>query len=276
MRKPVGVNVYEDIKEIASLRRAFDALQDHVIITDENGNILYANRAVEAKTGFSISEVIFKSPGDLWGGKMPRDFYEKMWHTIKEEKKPFVGEVSNRKKDGTEYWQELHIAPILDEKGEVKFFIGIEPDITDRKRKEKFSGDFVSVVGHQLRDPLSAILWTLEWLSERGELKEDQRATFEEIYKQSRSLSDLITDLLLLARVGSMNQENENLDLLKEVERVIYHVKEKNPKVIFSLESEAGPCVIKTVKSFALQVFTNIIANAAEYCEKETGKFASS
>ncbi|MBI4250108.1 PAS domain S-box protein [Candidatus Uhrbacteria bacterium] len=106
----------EKNKEIGN---CFDAIDEHIVLTDANANIIYANKAVEKRTGYPITEIIGKNPGDLWGGNMPNKFYEKMWHRIKEEKISFVGEVKNRRKDGTEYWQELRIYPILDTSGEV-------------------------------------------------------------------------------------------------------------------------------------------------------------
>ena len=133
-RKPRTEDELQDLQiEILPLTEAFDLVTDHVVITDSEANILYANKGVEATTGFSHMEIIGKNPGDLWGGHMPKEFSEDMWHTIKTLKRPFQGEVENHNKDGDSYWQELRIFPILDHEGEVKFFIAIEPDITVRK-----------------------------------------------------------------------------------------------------------------------------------------------
>ena len=43
---------------VRSLSMGFEAVQDHVIITDPHGNIIYANQAVEKNTGFALSEVV--------------------------------------------------------------------------------------------------------------------------------------------------------------------------------------------------------------------------
>ena len=126
-------NLQEDID---ALKPGFDLIDDHVVITDIDGNIVYANYAVQRNTGFNPGEIVGKNPGILWGGNMPKDFYEKMWHRIKTEKKPFIGEVKNKKKDGAEYWQELRIYPVFDQRGDIKLFIGIEPNITARKSAE--------------------------------------------------------------------------------------------------------------------------------------------
>lgn len=126
----------ELMKEIEPLTGGFDLLSDHVVITDADGIILYANKAVEENTGFSKEELIGRNPGRVWGGQMPKEFYERMWRTIKTDKKPFVGEVKNVRKNGREYYQELRVFPVLDERGEVRVFIGIEPNITLRKQFE--------------------------------------------------------------------------------------------------------------------------------------------
>ena len=129
--------------EIRSLMEAFEFVGDHVVITDVNGNILYANKAVEDVTGFSHDEIIGKTPGDLWGGLMGKEFYEDMWHRIKTKKSAFRGEVQNRTKDGMLYWQQLRIFPIFGDDGEVRFFIGIEPDITIRKVLEEHQRQYI-------------------------------------------------------------------------------------------------------------------------------------
>lgn len=130
-------------EEITPLAQVFDLLDDHIIITDPDARIVYANYAVQKNTGYNPNEIIGKNPGELWGGNMPEEFYEKMWTTIKTDKRPFVGEVKNVRKDGTEYWQELRVYPIFDKYGDIKIFIGIEPNITARKiaeglQKKKF------------------------------------------------------------------------------------------------------------------------------------------
>ena len=128
-----GIGDAERLRQVAVLQQGFDVLNDPVVITDGDGTILYANRAMEQQTGFPAAEAIGKKPGILWGGNMPQEFYAEMWRTIKVEKRTFMGEVKNKRRDGTEYWQELHISPVLDQNGAVRFFIGIEPNITEKK-----------------------------------------------------------------------------------------------------------------------------------------------
>lgn len=197
-----------------------------------------------------------------------------MWHAIKVEKKPFVGEVQNKRKDGALYWQELHISPVLDREGTVRFFIGIEPNITDRKEKEKFREEFISIIGHQLRNPLLSIRWAIELLFRNGRLNEEDKKNLEAVYKENLSLADFVGDLLVLSRAGAGAPAETTFDLAQEIEKIIADVTVHHPRVKFSFRTEEHRFPLTADKSLALQVFSNILYNAAEYSEKDAGKVA--
>ena len=273
MRTPLSAADHEwKLKEVEKLKTAFDLLSDHVVITDENANILYANKGVERATGFSIAEAIGKNPADLWGGRMPKEFYEKMWQVIKIDKKAFVGEVKNVRKDGTEYWQEVHISPILDAQGEVKFFIGIEPDITTRKEREKFKEDFVSAVGHQLRNPLAAISWVMEDLLASDTLTEADKEKLRGVYREDKGLARFVGDLLVLARMDKGSLKAEPVALHDEITRAMEAVKQRYPAVALSFADVGDTTAIPMIKSLAMQVFLNIMHNAAEHADTQNGR----
>ena len=111
--------------EIAKFRVALDQSFDHMIITDVEGKILYANSAAEKLTGFSRLEMQGKTPA-LWGRQMPREFYDEFWDTIRRQKKPFEGVVKNKRKDGTPYQAQVRVTPVLDDKKRILYFIGVE------------------------------------------------------------------------------------------------------------------------------------------------------
>lgn len=125
------------LQEISPFIPGLDLVSDHVVITDPDARIIYANEAVRNQTGYDPKEVIGQNPGKFWGGNMPKEFYEKMWKTIKIDKKTFMGEIKNKRKDGTVYLQEIRISPILDESNNIKFFVAVEPNITESKKREE-------------------------------------------------------------------------------------------------------------------------------------------
>lgn len=99
--------------------------KEQIVVTDPNGIILFANNLTEIVTGYSLEEIIGKTPG-LWGGLMPEAFYKEMWRQIRDEKKTINTTVTNHRKDGSKYMANLRISPVLDVQGEVKFFVGVE------------------------------------------------------------------------------------------------------------------------------------------------------
>ena len=273
VRNPLSEeHLQQYIAVIRDVAFGFDRVADHVVITDPDGNIIYANKAVEKITGYSHEETIGKNPGDLWGGGMPQEFYEKMWRTIKIDKQPFTGEVKNKRKDGTEYWQEIHISPILWENGDVKFFIGIEPNITERKVKEKFKEEFVSILAHQLKAPLTAIRWMLDWLLAEGGLTPQQKEHIETVYGQNQGLINLISDLLIISRMSDTQRAEESIHLDDEISTIVTTARERFPHVSFSFEKKGTSFSYACNKTLALQVFTNIITNAAEYSDRNSGR----
>jgi len=122
--------------ELEKFQQAADASFDHIVITDPDGVMLYMNSSAEEITGYYKEESIGKTPGKLWGGQMSHEIYEKMWQTIKTDKSPYAGEITNKRKNGEKYLASIRISPILDKKGDVKFYVGVEQDITEEREAQ--------------------------------------------------------------------------------------------------------------------------------------------
>jgi PAS domain S-box-containing protein len=105
-------------------------VERQVLITDEVGTILYVNREVEKVTGYSAKEILGSRPS-LWGKQMSPAFYKDLWDQILVQKKAVAVEMTNRNKNGNLYKVVLRISPILNDKSEVEFFLGIETVLRD-------------------------------------------------------------------------------------------------------------------------------------------------
>lgn len=271
-----GLNLflrYKLLEEKTSLLRlAFSSTSQSIMVTTPEAEIIFINKSWEFMTGYSSDEVIGKKPNELWGGHMASDFYEKLWQVIKIEKKPFSGELDNIKKNGTQYWQESHITPILDEYGEIKFYMAIAREVTEKKQREQFHDEFLSIIGHQLRNPLISISWLIEWLSKSVNLTEEDQEKIKSIYQQNKNLSNFVEDLLMISRVGKSDLSLEKTDLKSEIEAVVKEVQERNPSVVLRLDAKGRDFFMAVNKSMVVQVFANLIYNAAEYADKKDGE----
>lgn len=117
------------------LYAALESSSNHIVITNPEGKIVYANKAVSTITGYDREEIIGNTPR-LWGGLMSQDFYQHFWETIKHKKQSFSGEIKNRRKNGELYTALSRVSPILGPHEELWGFIGTEEDITARKERE--------------------------------------------------------------------------------------------------------------------------------------------
>lgn len=257
--------------DLEKFKLAVEGASDHISITDIDGMVLYVNKAVEKITGYGREEVVGKKAGSLWKLPMPQEYYQNMWDTIKTQKKSFIGELRNRKKDGTVYISSINIFPVLDKGGAVLFFVGIERDITREKQIDTEKTEFVSLASHQLRTPLTAINWYSEMLldGDAGTMTERQKQYIEEIHTSGQRLIDLVTALLNISRVerGTLTVSPEPIDIIESCEAII---KELTPQInkkhiTIMRQFETGMPIMKVDRSFIGIVFQNLITNAIEY-----------
>ena len=185
IRKQISIENMEKLyQETKPLEAVFDQIGDHIVITDENANIIYANKAALNETGYTMGEIFGRNPGDLWGGKKSKEFYEKMWYQIKVKKQPFSGEVQNQRKDGSLFWQELVVLPILDTNKNIKFFIGIEPNVTQKKISQKVRKNFLSSLEKKIKNSLESAREAQDWLLVKGGLNQKEKGKLKIIYEQ--------------------------------------------------------------------------------------------
>jgi len=113
---------------------AFESFALTIIITDIQGRIQWVNSAFTQLTGYSKEDVIGKNQNELvYSGKQDKDYYKKLWDTILN-KIVWKGELINRRKDGSLYYEEETITPVVDSLGNISSFIAIKIDITERKK----------------------------------------------------------------------------------------------------------------------------------------------
>lgn len=124
------------VEELSKFKLAVNSSLEHIIITDIQGKIEYANPSAERITGYSPSEMIGNTPR-LWGGLMDKAFYKKLWKTLLEDKKPFIGKVTNRRKNGELYTAMVLINSVVDNQNGIQGFIATEEDITVREEAEQ-------------------------------------------------------------------------------------------------------------------------------------------
>jgi PAS domain S-box-containing protein len=115
---------------------ALKSAANAIVITDNKGIISWVNPAFTALTGYTLEEITGRSTRILKSGEHDAAFYQKLWGTILSGQ-IWHGEMINRRQDGSLYFEEQTITPVMNEAGEIINFVGIKQDITERKRAEE-------------------------------------------------------------------------------------------------------------------------------------------
>jgi len=122
------LTIRDDIYLLQQYKVAVDE-SNIVTKTDTKGTITYVNEKFEEISGYRSSELIGKNHNIIRHPDMPKAAFKNLWDTITQ-KKTWHGTVKNRKKDGTFYFVEATIIPILNSSGDIEEYIAIRKDVT--------------------------------------------------------------------------------------------------------------------------------------------------
>ncbi|QIR40680.1 PAS domain S-box protein [Tolypothrix sp. PCC 7910] len=128
-------------KQLWLLDSVIASANDAIVITEVGSlnepdpRIVYANTAFTRMCGYSLGEIVGKTPRILQGEQTSQTELAKI-RTALQTGSAIKTELLNYKKDGTPYWIEMNIYPIRDEGGTIIYFAAIQRDITTRKRDE--------------------------------------------------------------------------------------------------------------------------------------------
>ncbi|MFI3156297.1 MAG: EAL domain-containing protein [Methylococcaceae bacterium] len=119
-------------KQLDNLSSALDA---HAIVSiaAADGTIIEANRKFCEISGYSREELIGRNHRIVKSGHHPAAFFEGMWQTLSAGR-IWRGDIKNRRKNGSSYWVQSTIVPILGPLGLPEQYISIRTDITAQKR----------------------------------------------------------------------------------------------------------------------------------------------
>jgi signal transduction histidine kinase len=149
-------------------------------------------------------------------------------------------------------------------------------DITAANRINREKSDFVSMVSHEIRNPLGAVMAQLKLLSDEllGEINARQKETIQRASLRLNALADMTTDLLDLAKIesGLLVMEKEEVDMKALLADLIsFHrpgAGEKN--ITLKLETAPGLPPVLASKLNMEEVFSNLITNAVKYSQEGT------
>jgi len=119
--------------ELKFSEQVFENSVNGIIVVDEGLKFIRVNKAFTEITGYSLHELIGKTPKILSSGIQDKAFYDEMWETLKKNGS-WQGELWNKRKGSELYAEMLSINAVKDRYGVVSNYIGIVSDITEKKK----------------------------------------------------------------------------------------------------------------------------------------------
>src|SRR4051794_94540 len=182
-----------------------------VAITDQRGIITYVNDKFCEISKYSRGELLGQDHRIINSGYHPKEFIRGLWHTIAHGR-VWRGELRNRAKDGSTYWVDTTIVPLLDADGKPREYLAIRNDITERKAMEQRLADqaaltqlgqLAAVVAHEVRNPLAGVKGSLQVLRGRVAMAPTDVQIVDAMIARLNTLNSKVDDILRFARPRS-------------------------------------------------------------------------
>jgi PAS domain S-box-containing protein len=257
--------------------------------TDAQGVITFVNEHFCRISGYSKEELIGATHSLLKSDIHPPEFYGKLWKTIRSGN-VWCDEICNKHKNGTLYWVNTVIVPIMDSvsppRTKLKKYISIRFDITDRKEAEQRQllltnqvnqmqkveslSRLTSGIAHDFNNLLGAIIGYNQLNSYAGEdctdekLKEEILFNTEQVQLASERAVNLIKKMMSYSRQNTVNEEID----VKPTHEVIEEVQVLMRPALtskYQLNAELDSTLTVKIDSNQLhQILTNLIVNARD------------
>ena len=272
--------------ELAKLSVVASGTDNLVVITDGEGRTEWVNRAFTSRTGYTLDDVIGRTPGDvLQGPATDRSVASEVGARVRAGES-FTAELLNYTKQGVPYWVQIQSTPITGPGGEIERFVSIQTDSTDlhrtqealetaRKSAEAASEaktQFLATISHEMRTPLSAIIGSIDLALEGDTDPSETRSHLHRISESAEVLKRLISDVLDVAKIeaGQIDVDSVPVDIRQCLRSAIRPIAEqarvKGLDFKFMVD-EALPTQILGDPDRIRQIVTNLAENAVKFTE---------
>lgn len=254
-----------------------------IIITDTDARIQYVNAKFTELTGWSLDEVRHETPAFLQSGETDESVYREIREGL-EKGEAWHGVFRNRKKDGSSYWAETTLLPLLEKDGTIQNYIGISEDITEKRqardqvvRAQKLEavGQLAGGVAHDFNNILTTIVGSAHLASLDASEGSDLAGEIAQINIAARRAQSLIRELLTFARREP--GEKQSVNLRATVEEVTGLLKASIPPLI-TIETDRVQDLffVRGDPTHLHQIVMNLCRNAAEAMAGSKGEIVLS
>ena len=168
------------LQNLKLLNKAIESAPYGIAITDPkqpDNPAVYVNPAFEKISGYKSSEIIGKNMRFMHRDDSNQPGINKLRQAIKHQTQSEVL-VRNYRKDGSQFWVEMIVAPMHDQGGQITHFISIQTDVTERVNANERQQLLVNELDHRVKNVLATVLA----LCSQTVRSTDDIKTFQKVY----------------------------------------------------------------------------------------------
>ncbi|MEG3847085.1 diguanylate cyclase [Microcoleus sp. herbarium19] len=267
------------LQECLDFKGAID-LAALVVRTDARGRIDYVSDRVCCISNYSRAELIGCHFGILHSEYKSWELIKNLRSTVAKSE-VWQGEIKIKAKNGSDCWVYSAVVPVLDSNGKPCQYLAIGFDITDRKALEaaqtaanRAKDEFLAMVSHELRSPLSAILGWVQLARSRNSNEATTSRALEIIERNARLQNQQIDNLLDLSRLlrGKVHLNIGRVHLPSVIESAIEILRPAALAKNIRVETHFYPAVsyIFADAERLQQIIWNLLANAIKFTPEST------
>ncbi|WP_224363562.1 CHASE domain-containing sensor histidine kinase [Hyalangium versicolor] len=278
-RQQVEASREEARRSARQLQTITDALPALVAYIDSEERYRFANETYETWFGIKPENLLGKTILEFIGEKAYARFRDPVQRALSGETVQYEGELPL--KGGGSVFTQSSYMPDRDPSGQVRGFVVLAFDVTERRRSEetvrtavRLRDEFLSVASHELKTPLTSLSLKLQTLAREAATQSESpfvlktRTNVETARKQIKRLSDLIGDLLDVSRIssGKMKLHWEPVDFSAVVREVAARLEPEATRAESRLTVETPDALPgRSDRMRFEQVVENLLTNAIKY-----------
>ena len=256
----------------AILAAIVDSSDDAIISKDLDGIVTSWNNSAERLFGYTQDEIIGLSILKL----IPPDRLQEepeIISKLKSGQRVNHFETKRLTKQGKLIDVSLTISPVINPAGSIIGISKIARDITDKKLEEQRKNDFIAIVSHELKTPLTSMRSYVQLALKKAKEREDTFtvSVLDRADNQTRKMTTMIQDFLNLSRLedGKMSLNCTDFSLTELMNEIVEDTITLAPQHSISYDPTMN-AFINADREKICQVLTNLIGNAVKYSPEGT------
>jgi PAS domain S-box-containing protein len=257
-------------------RLLVDSVRDYAIfMLDPQGRVTTWNAGAQQIKGYAKDEILGRNFSVFYPAEAVNRGWPQLELALALERGRFEDEGWRVRKDGTQFWANVVIAPVRDAANRLRGFAKITRDLTSRRQIEQLQhgerqvNEFLAMLSHELRNPLAPMQTALDVLQRKPDDREVSRWAHAVIGRQVQQLSRLVDDLLDVGRItrGKIELKPETLDLCRSVEQVVDAMKSITDarRQVVEVTLPDAPLLVRVDPLRLEQIITNVMVNACKF-----------